>query len=309
MQGGTVRPRPVHGRIGDMEKEDETMKTTQDLLRVENKEQLKALLYENLHRFARWETNCIFEPGEVDRLLRRKSLYAGSCRSGAYLLDDEGDYYRVHFFFSVDEPVEFSAMDKPVLVEFLVTHGARSAQIAAMEKKWLDAGFVEHVVDLKMYLPLKGYSLRPALVENAAGRFVGRRAIEADAAQILPIWDAALDHLNSAIPSMEELLYEIDLGNIFVMDKDGEICAANKMVIRGGMVSTWLGAVKPEYRRMGISTAMKQMIYKTALDRGIQMCYTWVDRENRASILALEKIGFRCHGEWTEGFILEAAKL
>ncbi len=24
----------------------------------------------------------------------------------------------------------------------------------------------------------------------------------------------------------------------------GEICAANKMVIRGGMVSTWLGAVK-----------------------------------------------------------------
>ncbi len=42
---------------------------------------------------------------------------------------------------------------------------------------------------------------------------------------------------------------------------------------------------------MGLSTAMKQMIYKTAQERGIQMCYTWVGRENTASVKALEKTG------------------
>ncbi len=50
------------------------MRASKDLQRVEDKKQLKCLLYENLRRFPRWETNCIFEPGEVDRLLRRKSL-------------------------------------------------------------------------------------------------------------------------------------------------------------------------------------------------------------------------------------------
>ena len=135
------------------------MKTAKDLQRVEDKRQLKQLMYENLRRFPRWETNCIFEPGEVDRLLRRKSLYAGACPAGLYLLDDEGDYYRVHFFFSVDAPVDFSPMDKPVLVEFLVTRGKRSAAIAEMEQKWLAAGFREHVKDLKLYLSLKNLSL------------------------------------------------------------------------------------------------------------------------------------------------------
>ena len=62
------------------------MKTSKDLRRVEDKRQLKQLMYENLRRFPRWETNCIFEPGEVDRLLRRKSLYADTCRAGLYLL-------------------------------------------------------------------------------------------------------------------------------------------------------------------------------------------------------------------------------
>ncbi len=81
------------------------MRASKDLQRVEDKKQLKCLLYENLRRFPRWETNCIFEPGEVDRLLRRKSLYAEECGSGRYLLDDEGEYYRVHFFFHVDAPV------------------------------------------------------------------------------------------------------------------------------------------------------------------------------------------------------------
>lgn len=284
------------------------MRISKDLQRVEDKKQLKRLLYENLRRFPRWETNCIFEPGEVDRLLRRKSLYAEVCRSGLYLLDDEGDYYRVHYFFNADAPVEFAPMDKPVLVEFLVTRGRRSAAIAEMEQKWLKAGFREHVKDLKLYLSLKGYRLRPTVVENAAGRFVARIARPEDAEQILPIWDAALDHLNSAIPSLEELLYEIGEGNIFVMDKDGEVCAANKMVVRGGMVSTWLGAVKTEYRRMGLSTAMKQLIYKTAMERGITMCYTWVDVDNTASRIALEKIGFVSRGEWTEGFLLDAAR-
>ena len=284
------------------------MKTAKDLQRVEDKRQLKQLMYENLRRFPRWETNCIFEPGEVDRLLRRKSLYAGICPAGLYLLDDEGDYYRVHFFFSVDAPVDFSPMDKPVLVEFLVTRGKRSAAIAEMEQKWLAAGFREHVKDLKLYLSLKNYPLRPAAVENAAGRFVARPAREEDAPQILPIWDAALDHLNSAIPSMEELLYEIEAGNIFVVDREGEVCAANKMVIRGGMVSTWLGAVKPEYRRMGLSTAMKHLIYKTAMERGVFLCYTWVDENNAASRAALAKLGFVHRGEWTEGFLMDAAK-
>jgi len=283
------------------------MKTVGDLTRVEDKDHLKAIVYENLHRFARWETNCIFEPGEVDRLLRRGSLYAGSCGSGAYLLDDDGDYYRVHFFFSVDDPVDFEPMDKPVLVEFLVAHGKRSDATEQMEKKWMDAGFRPHVVDLKMYLSLKDYRLRPTVVESEAGLFVGRLATDEDADQILSIWAGALDRLNSAIPGRDELLYEIGMGNIFVMDKDGEVAAANKMVIRGGMVSTWLGAVKPEYRRLGLSTAMKQMIYGTAIARGIATCYTWVDRENTASVKALEKIGFRCHGEWTEGFILDPA--
>ena len=283
------------------------MKTAKDLQRVEDKRQLKQLMYENLRRFPRWETNCIFEPGEVDRLLRRKSLYAGACPAGLYLLDDEGDYYRVHFFFSVDAPVDFSPMDKPVLVEFLVTRGKRSAAIAEMEQKWLAAGFREHVKDLKLYLSLKDYPLRPAVVENAAGRFIARPARAEDAAQILPIWDAALDHLNSAIPSMEELLYEINEGNIFVVDREGEVCAANKMVIRGGMVSTWLGAVKPEYRRMGLSTAMKHRIYKTAMERGVFLCYTWVDENNAASRAALAKLGFVHRGEWTEGFLLDAA--
>ena len=158
------------------------MKTSKDLRRVEDKRQLKQLMYENLRRFPRWETNCIFEPGEVDRLLRRKSLYADPCRAGLYLLDDEGDYYRVHFFFSVDAPVDLQPMDKPVLVEFLVTRGERSAAIAEMEQKWLAAGFREHVRDLKLYLSLKNYPLRPAAVENAAGRFIARPARAEDAA-------------------------------------------------------------------------------------------------------------------------------
>ena len=106
------------------------MKTAKDLQRVEDKRQLKQLMYENLRRFPRWETNCIFEPGEVDRLLRRKSLYAGACPAGLYLLDDEGDYYRVHFFFSVDATVDFSAA------------------FAELEQKWLAAGFREHVMDV-----------------------------------------------------------------------------------------------------------------------------------------------------------------
>ena len=284
------------------------MRTPKGLLRVEDKRQIRQLVYENMRRFPRWETNCIFEPGEADRLLRRRSLYAGTCRAGFYLLDDEGEYYRVHFFFSVDAPVDFLPMDKPVLVEFLVTRGARSAAITEMEQKWLAAGFREHVKDLKLYLSLRDYPLRPAVVENAAGRFVARLARAEDAPQVLPIWDAALDHFNSAIPSMEELLYEIGAGNIFVVDREGEICAANKMVIRGGMVSTWLGAVKPEYRRMGLSTAMKHRIYKTAMERGVFLCYTWVDENNAASRAALKALGFVHRGEWTEGFLLDATK-
>ena len=283
------------------------MRTTKNLQRVVDKRHLKSLMYENMRRFPRWETNCIFEPGEVDRLLRRGSLYVDTCHDGFCLLDDEDDYYRVHFFFSVDAAVDFPPMDKPVLVEFLVTHGARGPVIAEMERKWLAAGFREHVRDLKMHLSLKGPALRPAVVENAAGRFVARLAREEDATQILPIWEASLDRLNSAIPSMEELLYEIGQGNIFVVDREGEICAANKMVIRGGMVSTWLGAVKREYRRMGLSTAMKHQIYKTAMERGVFHCYTWVDENNAASRAALAKLGFVHRGEWTEGFLLDAA--
>ena len=137
------------------------MRISKDLQRVEDKKQLKRLLYENLRRFPRWETNCIFEPGEVDRLLRRKSLYAEVCRSGLYLLDDEGEYYRVHYFFNADAPVEFAPMDKPVLVEFLVTRGRRSAAIAEMEQKWLKAGFREHVKDLKLYLPSRDTACAP----------------------------------------------------------------------------------------------------------------------------------------------------
>ena len=283
------------------------MKTREDLRPVLEKNELRIFFYKHLLRNPRWETNCIFEPGEVDRLLRRKSLYMGKCESGAFLIDDEGEYYRVHFFFAVDKPVSFERMDKPVLVEFLMAGGEdRRRSIREMERKWMDCGFVPHVVDLKMYLSLQDYVPGPTVVENAVGKFRGRLARAEDAEAILPIWDRSLDHLNSAIPSLDETLYEISQGNIFVMEREdtGEICAANKMVIRGGMVSTWLGAVKSEYRRMGLSTAMKQMIYKTAQERGIQMCYTWVDRENTASVKALEKLGFRCHGEWTEGFIL-----
>ena len=55
------------------------MKTSKDMLRVEDKKQFKSLLYENLRRFPRWETNCIFEPGEVDRLLPTPAMPASIC--------------------------------------------------------------------------------------------------------------------------------------------------------------------------------------------------------------------------------------
>lgn len=283
------------------------MKTAKDLMLIQDKKQLRQFLYENMHLCPRWETNCIFEPGEVDRLLRRKSLYADTCSAGVYLLDDEGDYYRVHYFFRADEPIAFAPMDKPVLLEFLATRGKREQVVSQMAEKWLAAGFRPWVKDLKLYLPLSKDRLRPSVVENDVGRFTARLAASQDAAHILALWNASLDHYNSAIPSAEELLYEISEGNIFVMDREGEVCAANKMVIRGGMVSTWLGAVKPEYRRMGLSTAMKQLIYQTALERGINMCYTWVDVKNVASRRALESLGFTWRGEWTEGFLLDTA--
>ena len=284
------------------------MRTAADLLRIEDKGQLRRFLYEQMHLHPRWETNCIFEPGEVDRLLRRASLYAATCRTGAYLIDDEGDYYRIHYFFHADEPVDFLPMDKPVLLEYFTTEGKREQIVRAMASKWQAVGFRPWVKDLKLYLSLSRERLRPTVVECDRGRFVARLARPQEAQDILRIWDASLDHYNSAIPSVEELLYEIGEGNIFVMDREGEVCAANKMVIRGGMVSTWLGAVKPEYRRLGLSTAMKQLIYATALERGISMCYTWVDVNNTASRIALEKLGFTWRGEWTEGFLLDAAQ-
>ena len=59
-------------------------------------------------------------------------------------------------------------------------------------------------------------------MENAAGRFVARPARAEDAPQILPIWDASLDHLNSPKPSLEEFHYDIEARIIFVLDREGE---------------------------------------------------------------------------------------
>ena len=48
--------------------------------------------------------------------------------------------------------------------------------------------------------------------------------------------------------------------------------------------------------------------HRSPMERGVYLCYTWVDENNAASRAALAKLGFVHRGEWTEGFLLDAAK-
>lgn len=272
--------------------------------KVKDSKALIAMLGENERKHESIETNCILTWEEALRLLRRKSLYVIECPAGLMFLDDEGDYYRVHFYLDEHIPFEFERMKKPVLVEFFVTGGEATPEIVSMEKKWLDQGFEPYIINEKIYRSIKDCDKADTVIENSMGRFTIGRAKPEHAEQIVALWRASLNPLNSAIPKINETLFEIGAGNIFCVLKDGEVCAVNKMVILGGTVSTWLGATKPKYRRLGLSSAMKLLIYKTAHDQGIREAYTWVDRDNEASVIALTKLGFKTKGEWTEGFIL-----
>lgn len=282
------------------------MRTIQKFLPVTRRDDFDRLVAHTHARFTSVETNCILTAEEIDRLIKRGSLYYDIDGAGVCFLDDEGDYYRAHFYFKRDARFSFAPLEKPVIVEFLVTEYEAREAVKDMERRWMDNGFLRYIVNLKMYLPLDGYKPHASTIHSHLGTFSARWATEKDADQILSMWREALNPTNSAIPSREELLYEISNRSIVVMANEKEVAAANKMVIAGETVSTWLGTTRPEYRRIGLSTAMKQFIYKTAIEKGCTLCYTWVDRENKVSVRALEKIGFRYLGEHTEGFILPA---
>lgn len=112
--------------------------------------------------------------------------------------------------------------------------------------------------------------------------------------------ESALDEFTDIVCSVFEIEAKADLKRIFsqaknmchwLARKDGRAVSTLSTLIDGEMVSFWNGATLPEYRKQGLSTALRHIALRDAISKGCKTGASYLMSEGMALGICT-KLGF-----------------
>lgn len=280
--------------------------------KIRDFEQYKELFGNNKSYIRSGLTNQYLAVADIKRYISRDRLFFDSFSSGVAFYTDEDEYYRIHYI--GDGTVESATLkkEKPVLLRYVFTEKSVDERWAAFLEK---AGLVKEETSTQIVAKMSEITDADSKL-NLSLRYLNRFGLSVEYAsesmldEILRIRneEPLLSKFYFPYKTREEFEDEIRQGLYrVVINREGEVVAAQHFVVNNGTVSgEWL-AVREEYKlKYGIGGAMAYHSFKYAQDHNFELYYGWVNIENSNSLSYHKTVGYGTTGKMASSWIGES---
>lgn len=254
-----------------------------------------------IERFKKSSTqfNCFLMGAEIERLVGEGLLWCVTDGDNAFLLEDKGNCFRIHFIINNPDRGYSAVMEKPLMLELLFR--SKDCEPEQMIMYWEKQGFQRNLVRNNMaakYTDLELPSRRDDLDLHIAST-----KDEGEFARSL--FNEVFDPYSGDYLNPEEITELLEDRKIIIAAKEGKPCGALHFYNIGKCA--WIGhvAVTQEAQGHGIGSALvAEFIRLNHVDDKSRYAL-WVQTQNKAAVTMYDRFGFKETGKSSLSMIKE----
>lgn len=199
-----------------------------------------------------------------------------------FLLEDRGDFTRLYFDIAdIGKLPAFDTVQKPVVFEILLRPGDENSRSAS--EAFSRAGFQNILTRERMQRN----------VDSISGDRQGVvPAVRGDTDAVRTLLNRNFDRFTGCLPSMQELLHEIDAGMVYKLSVDDQIAGLLHFSADKRGVEIRHLAVNEQHRSKGIAT---RLLNRCLMEHG-SSARLWVSKDNDTAKTFYQKHGFSADG-------------
>lgn len=258
-------------------------------------------------------SNIYYMSNEIKKYIESGRLAYEKTEGGIVLFWDEESFYRVCLYVNEQEKFAIYPKNKKILIRNIYKTGKKEESLRCAEQRLGELGFQKKGTTIGIQgEPFKIFQ-RCGQIEKYAKALEkkGYRCMEADFSKFGEIETLILD---SGIIKDYQLDYRTDdekrkleRGSyLYMVDGDGQICAASLCFIEGSIAKVDGVAVKPEYKTRGLAPCLTYHRFKWMQDKGVKLVQGWILTNNVPSLRYHRSLGYEFLDKYADEWILEA---
>lgn len=236
-------------------------------------------------------SNCFLMGAELEKLIRYGLLSYSVDGSNAFILEDKGNCYRIHYILN-DTKREFSvALDKPLMLEILFR--GKDGEPESTIAYWESQGFKKNLV--RNNLAAKFSDLRITNSDNRSEIHLAETEEEGIFAQSL--FNNTFDSYSGDFITSEDVEALLKNRQILITTKDKKACGALHYYNIGKCA--WIGhvAILPQAQGRGLGSALVSEFIRLNHVDDKSRYSLWVQAQNRPAVVMYERFGFKYTGK------------
>ena len=243
-------------------------------------------------------SNCYLMAPEIENLVRDGLLYCVTDDINAFLLEDKGNCYRVHYMINSADKEFFVDADKPLMLEILF-RGNDGVPEEVVEY-WVKQGFRRNLVRKHLAAKYNDLHLTPD-----CDRLIHIANSEQEAEFSSSLFNNSFDPYSGDYIDKHESLELVKHGQILIAQNDQKPSGALHFYKVGKCA--WIGhvAVCLQARGQGIGQSLvSEFIRINHVDEKSRYAL-WVQEHNMAAVSMYERFGFKYAGKSSLSMIKE----
>lgn len=243
-------------------------------------------------------SNCYLMAPEIERLVHEGLLQYMADEVNAFLLEDKGNCYRIHYMInSLDKKFD-TVVNKPLMLEILFRGNNDIPEESA--QYWDRQGFKRNLIRKNLTAKYSDLLLSPDYTDDI---HIAQSYAEGEFARSL--FNCSFDPYSGDYMSEEDAAELTKHGQILIALKDGEASGALHFYSVGKCA--WIGhvAVCSHARGHGLGQALvSAFILKNHSDNKSRYAL-WVQEQNNAAVAMYDRFGFKYAGKSSLSMIKE----
>ena len=258
-------------------------------------------------------SNIFYMSDEIKKYIESGRLAYERTEGGIIFFEDEKLYYRVCLYVNEQEKFMIYPQNKKILIRNIYKTKEKGESLQRVEQRLGELGFQKKGTTIGIQgEPLKIFQRCDQIGKYAkALEKKGYRCLEADFSKFREIEAMILD---SGIIQDYQLDYRTDdekrrleRGSyLYMVDGDGQICAASLCFIEGGIAKVDGVAVKEKYKTRGLAPCLTYHRFKWMHDKGVRLVQGWILTNNVPSLRYHRSLGYEFMDKYADEWILEA---
>lgn len=255
-------------------------------------------------------SNSYWMPEDIQRYIKLDRISYEKVESGIIFFFDEECYYRACLYVDAKRPLTIPSLDKKILIRNVYRAENKEKEMSDIEKYLVDLNFekVGTTVQLRgdvqeMFEKNKGLERYVQSMERKGYRCVVAEENLYGKIEELMVNTGVIKDYQRDFFSSEEREWGTYL---YVVNRNGEMCAANAAIIKNGIAYGKGAAVEDKYKLLGLAPIMSYFRVKWLTENNIKHIQSWVLIDNEASLRYHTSLGYKVTNRHADEWIRES---